>query len=70
MGGYGSKDSKYRRTSKLNDWFKSYVNFNDVWIWNQSTVDDGGVSRGRSVTVGVSDRWKVTCDMRQVEGDM
>ena len=31
-------------------------------IWNQSTVDNGGVSRGRSVAVGVSDRWKVTCD--------
>ena len=28
------------------------------FIWNQSTVDDGGVSRGRSVVVG------------QVEGDM
>ena len=32
------------------------------WIWNQSTVDNGGVSRGRSLAVGVSDRWKVTCD--------
>ena len=31
-------------------------------IWNQSTVDTGGVSSGRSVAVGVSDRWKVTCD--------
>ena len=33
------------------------------FVLNQSTVDNGGVSRGRSVTVGVSDRWKVTCDM-------
>ena len=32
------------------------------WIWNQSTVDNGGVSRGKSVAVGVSDMWKVTCD--------
>ena len=31
-------------------------------IWNQSTVDNGGVSRGRSVAVDVSDPWKVTCD--------
>ena len=31
--------------------------------WNQSTVDNGGVSSGRSLAVGVSDRWKVTCDM-------
>ena len=33
------------------------------WIWNQSTVNNGGISRGRSVAVGVSDIWKVTCDM-------
>ena len=25
------------------------------WFWNQSTVDNGGVSRGRSMAVGVSD---------------
>ena len=69
---YGSKDSKSRQTSKLNNAFKSYDNLNsvflsminlDFWIWNKSTVDNGGVSRGRSMTVGVSDRWKVTCDM-------
>ena len=32
-----------------------------------STVDNGGVGRGRSVAVGVSDRcdsWKVTCYTR------
>ena len=40
-----------------------------VWIWNQSTVDNGEVSRGRYVAVGVSDRWKVTYDMRHVTCD-
>ena len=25
------------------------------WIWNQPTVDNWGVSRGRSVAVGVSE---------------
>ena len=64
MGRCGSEDSKSRRTSKLNDWFKSYVDFNNVflsminlglfWIWNQFTVDNRGVSRGRYVVVGVS----------------
>ena len=29
-------------------------------------MDIGGVSRVRFVAVGVSDRWKVTCDMGQV----
>ena len=29
----------------------------------QSTVDNGGVRKERSVAVGVSDRWKVACDM-------
>ena len=38
-------------------------------------MDDGGVSRGRSVAVGISERWKVhvtrvmrhvTCDFLQV----
>ena len=62
-------------TSKLHDHFKSYENFNNFfcpwlvglfWIWNQSTVDNGEVSRGRSVVVGVSDRCKVTCDMWHV----
>ena len=43
----GSKDSKSRRTSKLQD---------------QSTKDNEGVSRRRYVAVGVSDRWKVTFD--------
>ena len=83
---YGSKDSKSRSTSKLHDQIKSYSNFNDVFcpwlirvflIWNQSTVDNIGVSRGRSVAVGVSamwmvrcDRWKVTCDMWHVTCDL
>ena len=40
------------------------------WIWNQSTMDNGGVSRGRSVAVGLSDRWKVTCDRLKVTCDM
>ena len=39
-------------------------------IWNQSTVDNGVVSRGRSVAVGVTERWKVTCDTRHVTSDM
>ena len=30
------------------------------FIWKQSTVDKGGVSRERSVAVGSSERWKVT----------
>ena len=72
VGRCGSKDSKSRRTSKLHDRFKSYNVFNNVfcpwlirafWIWNQSTMNNGRVSTERSVTVGVSDRWKVTCDM-------
>ena len=33
------------------------------WIWNQSTVDNGGVGRGRFVAVGFSDRLKVTWEM-------
>ena len=33
------------------------------WIWNQSTVDNGGVSRGKSVAVGARYKWKVTYDM-------
>ena len=68
---YNSKDSKSRRTAKLHDWFKSYEHFNNVYlsmindlflffILNQCTVDNGGVSRGRSLTVSVSDWWKVT----------
>ena len=32
------------------------------WNWNQSTVDNGGVSRGWSVVVGVGYRPKVICD--------
>ena len=32
-------------------------------VLNQSNVDNGVVSMGRSVAVGVRDRWKVTCDM-------
>ena len=31
---------------------------------------NGGVSRGRSVAVGLSDRWKVTCDMWHVTSDI
>ena len=68
---YGCKDSKSRRTSTLDDRFKSYIIFNNVFlsminlvffrIWNQSTVDSGGVSRGRSLAVGVNYIWKVTC---------
>ena len=33
---------------------------------DNSTVDNGGVIRGRVVAVGVSDRWKVTCDRWKV----
>ena len=35
-------------------------------MWIQSTVDNWGVSRGRSVAAGVGDRWKVTCDLSHV----
>ena len=40
-----------------------------VWIWNQSTLDNGEVSRGRSVAVGVIDGWKVTCNRWKVTCD-
>ena len=72
MDKYGSKNSKYRRISKLHDRFKSYIDFIDVFhqyfwvfllIWNQSSVDNWGDRRGKSVAVGVGDRWKVTLDM-------
>ena len=62
---YGSKDSKSRpRTLKLHDWFKSYDNFNNVFFvldyffffWNHSTVDNLGVSKGRSVSVGLLEK--------------
>ena len=46
------------------------INSDFFWIWIQSAVDDGGVSRRRSVAVGVSDRWKVTCYMLHVICDM
>ena len=77
----GSTDSKSRRTSKFNDRFKSYNDFYVVFcpclikffllIWNQSTVNNRGVSRGRSVAVGISDigRWHVTCHMSHVNRD-
>ena len=47
-----------------------YKNFGLFWILNQSTVDNGGVSRKRSVALGVNCRWKVTCDRRDVICDM
>ena len=31
LGRLGSKDSKYRRTSKLHDWFISYDDLNNVF---------------------------------------
>ena len=59
-------DSKSRRISKLHDRFKSnddctdvflsliitvlFLNKKNIYIWNQSTMDNRGVSRGRSVT--------------------
>ena len=33
-------------------------------------MDDSGVSKGRTVAVGVIDRWKVTCHMSHVTHDM
>ena len=45
---------KSRRTSKLYDWFKINKNFNNVVCPHLITVNNGGVSRGRSVAVGVS----------------
>ena len=73
MGSFGSK--KVQERKKINkDTNKDQVGHGfDLWsclIWNQSTVDNGGVSRGRSVAVGVSDRWKVTCDRWKVTCDM
>ena len=79
MAKHGSKDSKSRRISKLHDRFKSYDNLTMFFvydylglftIWNQSTVDNGGVRRGRFMAVGVIDRWKVTCDTRHVKYNM
>ena len=49
--------------------FLSMINKGLFWLWNQSTVDNRGVSRVRSVAVGVSDRWKVICDMWKVTCD-
>ena len=39
-------------------------------FWNQSTENNGGVSRGRSVAVVVSDMWKVTCETWHVTCDI
>ena len=35
--------------------FLSMIILGFFWIWNMSTVDNGGVSMGRSVAVSVSD---------------
>ena len=59
-----SKDATVLRMFFVHDYL------GDFGIWNQSTVENGGVSRGRSVAVGVSDRWKVTCDTRHKTCDM
>ena len=66
-------------TSKLHKQFKSYLEFTNVfflfcWIDPQSQdVPSEGVSRERSVAVavavGVSDRWQVTCDTRNIIHD-
>ena len=39
-------------------------------MWNQSIVDNRGVSKGRSVGVGIRVKWKMTCDMWHVICDM
>ena len=75
MGLYASKDYKSRRTSKLYD-CKSSTNYNNVFcpwfflLWNQSTVDNWGVSRRSSVAVGISDRWKMICGSWKATWDM
>ena len=62
MGIYASEDSKSRRTSKLQSSYDSLRMFfafdllGLCWVWNKSTVDIGGVSRGRLEFVGVSGR--------------
>ena len=48
--------------------FKSYKDFNNVFSSCQDqqlhpAVPAEGVSRGRSVAVGVSDRWQVKSDI-------
>ena len=43
----------------IHDLFRPFLDMEPV----QSSVDNRGVSRGMSVAVGISDRWKVTCDM-------
>ena len=69
---YVFKDSKSGRTSKVQDLLKRYNNFNNVFVHeylglrDKSTVDKGGVSRGRSLAVGNSVMWKVTWDLRHV----
>ena len=41
VGKYGSKNSKSRRTSKLHDRFKSYDNFNHVFL---SMINEGATA--------------------------
>ena len=35
-------------------------------MWNLPTVDNGGVSRGSSMAVGISVRWQMTVDIWHV----
>ena len=46
----------------------------NIWMvaktWIIIPVDNGGVSRGRSMAVGASDMWKVTCDMWHMTCDI
>ena len=72
LGQYGSWNSKSRRASKLHDRFKSYKNFNNVfhpWLI-RFFLDLEPVYCGWWPLVGISDKWKVTCDMWHMTCDM
>ena len=80
---YGSKNYKSRRSLKLQDWFKSYDDYKDVfcpwliravgqlWIMGESAGD--GLWVLALVTGGrwhlTCDTWNVTCDMSPVTCD-
>ena len=72
-GIYGSKDFKYRRTSKLHFWSKSYNDFKDVFrpwliravgqLWIMGESPGEGLWLLALVT---GERWHVTCETRHV----
>ena len=59
----GSKVTMVFTRFFIHDLFRTFL------ISNQSTVDCWGFSRGRSLAVGVSAMWHVTCDISHVTYD-